>query len=69
MDGEDRQEFLRLLGDGVERFGHSVNAYCFMEKHFHLVVRTGKTPLSVITQNLMFRYTRYAGVGGVHSTD
>jgi len=58
-DGEDRQEFLRLLGDGVERFGHSVHAYCLMENHFHLVVRTGKTPLSVIMQNLMSRYTRY----------
>jgi len=56
-DDEDRMKFLSLLGEGVERFGHSVYAFCLMGNHFHLVVRTGETPLSTIMQNLMFRYT------------
>jgi len=47
-DGEDRQEFLRLLGDGVEQFRYSVRAYCLIGNHFHQEVRTGKTPLLVL---------------------
>jgi hypothetical protein len=30
IDDEDRKEFLRLLADGVDRFGHSIHAYCLM---------------------------------------
>ncbi len=60
IDDEDRREFLRMLAEGVDRFGHSIHAYCLMGNHFHLAVRTGDVPLSKIMQNLLFRYTRYA---------
>lgn len=58
-DDEDRLKFLSLLEEGVERFGHSIYAYCLMGNHFHLVLRTGEIRLSAIMQNLMFRYTRH----------
>jgi len=59
IDDVDRKEFLRLLADGVDRFGHSIHAYCLMGNHFHLAVRTGDVPLSKIMQNLLFRFTRH----------
>jgi len=59
IDDEDRREFLRLLADGVDRFGRSIHAYCLMGNHFQLAVRTGDVPLSKIMQNLLFRFTRH----------
>ena len=60
VDDEDRREFLRLLAEGVERYGHTIHAYCLMDNHFHLAIRTGAVSLSRILQNLMFRFTRHA---------
>ncbi len=58
-DDADRIAFLDLLRDGVERFGHSLHAFCLMDNHIHLAVRTGEVSLSRIMQNLMFRYARH----------
>jgi putative transposase len=58
LDERDRPDFLGLVADGVKRFGHSVHAFCLMDNHVHLAIRTGPVPLSRIMQNLMFRYTR-----------
>jgi REP element-mobilizing transposase RayT len=36
-DDEDRQTFLRTLGEACEKTGWQVHAYCLMGNHFHLV--------------------------------
>ena len=67
-DDEDRERFLSLVAEGVERFRHEIHAYCLMGNHFHLVVRVGPTPLASVMQNLSTRYVqsfnrRYKRVG------
>ncbi len=42
-----------------ERYGFSVYAYVLMTNHVHLLIETGKVPLSKIMQGLQFTYTRY----------
>ena len=37
-DDEDRQLFLKTLGEACEKTGWQVHAYCLMRNHFHLVV-------------------------------
>jgi putative transposase len=54
----EREAFLALLAEGVERFGHLVCAFCLMGNHVHLAIRVAALPLSRIVQNLAFRYTR-----------
>jgi len=45
-DGEDCEQFLRLLADAVTRFGWILTAYTLMTNHFHLVVETPTPTLS-----------------------
>ena len=59
FDTQDRTQFFLLLQEGVERYGHRIHAYCLMTNHIHLVVQVANIPLSRITQNISFRYTRY----------
>ncbi len=44
-----------LIQEGVERFGHRILAYCFMNNHIHLAIQVGEIPLSRVMQNLSFR--------------
>jgi REP element-mobilizing transposase RayT len=55
----DRCRLCLLIQQGIERFDHSVHAFCFMKNHVHLVIQTGTVPLSRIIQHLAFRYARY----------
>ncbi len=58
-DNKDRYHFYSLVGDGIERFGHRVHAFCLMNNHVHLAIQMADVPLSRIIQNLSFRYTRW----------
>jgi putative transposase len=42
-----------------KRYGFTIYAYVLMSNHVHLLIETGKTPLSKIMQGLQFSYTRY----------
>lgn len=55
----DRSRMCLLIQQGVERFGHSIEAFCFMSNHIHLAVRVADVTISRIMQHLAFRYTRY----------
>lgn len=52
----DRRRFEELLAEGLGRFGHAIDAYCWMTNHVHLAVQVGTVPLSRIIQNLAFRH-------------
>ena len=41
MTNQDRQLFLKTLGEACEKTAWQVHAYCLMRNHFHLV---GETP-------------------------
>lgn len=56
---EERCRFCLLIQEGVERYGHSILAFCFMTNHVHLAIQVNEIPLSKICQNLAFRYTRF----------
>ena len=55
----DRFRMCLLLQEGVERFGHSVHAFCFMSNHIHLAIQVADTSISQIMQHLAFRYTQH----------
>ena len=45
-DDDDREQFLRFLGDAVMRFGWILTDYTLMTNHFHLVLETPRPNLS-----------------------
>jgi len=58
-DDKDREFYLDRLEQYRKRYGFTIYAYVLMSNHVHLLIETGKTPLSKIMQGLQFSYTRY----------
>jgi REP element-mobilizing transposase RayT len=58
-DNKDREFYLDRLEQYRKRYGFTIYAYVLMSNHVHLLIETGKTPLSTIMQGLQFSYTRY----------
>ena len=54
----DRKLFLDLLAQTCRRTGWQIHAYCLMDNHFHLVVETPRSNLSVGMQWLLGSYTQ-----------
>ena len=57
-DDEDRRGFLTVVSQAMERFDATVLAYCLMNNHYHLVVRTRRANLSRLMQQLNGVYTQ-----------
>lgn len=56
---EDRGYICFLLQESVQKFDHSIYAFCLMNNHIHLAIKVNDTSLSCIMQNIAFRYTYY----------
>jgi REP element-mobilizing transposase RayT len=56
---EDKYRMCLLLQQGIERFDHRIEAFCFMSNHIHLAIRIGNISISQIIHHLAFRYTGY----------
>jgi putative transposase len=54
---DDRQLFLKTLGEACSRTGWQVHAYCLMRNHFHLVVETPRANLVAGMKWLLSTYT------------
>lgn len=54
----DRYALCFLLQEGVERYGHRIHAFCFMNNHIHLLIQIAEIPLSKIMHNMAFRYSQ-----------
>jgi REP element-mobilizing transposase RayT len=52
----DREDFLARLGTVVEKCGLQVLAWSLMPNHYHLLIRTGATPLSSAMKKLLTGY-------------
>ena len=69
-DDEDRNAFLEILSDTVERFAWICHAYCLMSNHYHLLLETPDANLSrgmrqlngVHTQRFNRRHGRHGHV-------
>ena len=58
LDDADRDEFLEVLAEVIQRFNWSVHAYCLMSNHYHLLVETPDTNLSQGMRQLNGVYTQ-----------
>jgi REP element-mobilizing transposase RayT len=54
----DGHLFLEFVGEQVLRTGMEVHAYCLMDNHFHLLVRSATGELSSLMQQLGSNYAR-----------
>jgi REP element-mobilizing transposase RayT len=57
-DDEDRDSFLTIVGQAMERFDAAALAYCLMGNHYHIVVHTRRANLSRLMQQLNGIYTQ-----------
>ena len=58
-DDSDRQRFLSLLQNTVERYDWYCHAYCLMDNHYHLLIETNSPSLSKGMKFLNGTYTQY----------
>ena len=55
----DREQFLMLLRNTVNRYDWYCHAYCLMDNHYHLLIETNKPTLSKGMKFLNGTYTQY----------
>ena len=55
---DDRQLFLKTLGEMAERFDVDVCAYVLMDNHYHMLLRTNRANLSKSMQWFGATYTK-----------
>lgn len=58
LDDADRELFLEVLADTVDRFNWVIHAYCLMGNHYHLLVETPDGNLSKGMRQLNGVYTQ-----------
>ena len=58
VDDADRSLFLDLLARCHGRYGIEIHAYCLMDNHYHLLVRTPEPKLAKAMQYVIGSYTR-----------
>jgi REP element-mobilizing transposase RayT len=63
-DDRDREEFLRLVGDAVRRFGWVITTLTLMTNYFHIVLQTPSPNLAQGMQRLNSVYAAYYTTGG-----
>ena len=56
-DDRDRSQWLSLLAHVVDRYGWLCHAYCLMDNHYHLLLRTHDANLSEAIRWLQVSYS------------
>jgi REP element-mobilizing transposase RayT len=59
LDQRDYRAYLARLAHYRVRHDASVYAYCLMPNHVHILIRTGRVPLSRLMQGIQQSYTQY----------
>jgi len=57
LDNRDRQHFVELLPEMIERYSVEIHNYVLMSNHYHLLVRTPEANLSAAIQWLNVAYS------------
>ena len=55
-DDDDRENFLKRLGNIVTVSGTQCYAWALISNHFHLLLRTGNTPIATVMRRLLTGY-------------
>ncbi len=55
----DRRALDDIVADSAEVTGATVDAFCWMTNHLHLLVQIGEVPLDKLMQRISMRYARY----------
>lgn len=58
LDDDDKQGFLDLLANCIEKFNWICHAYCLMDNHYHLLIETPDANLQVGMRQLNGVYTQ-----------
>lgn len=58
LDDDDKQHFLDLLANYVDKFNWICHAYCLMDNHYHLLIETPDANLQVGMRQLNGVYTQ-----------
>ncbi len=58
VDDQDRERFLGVLGNVVDRYKWLCHAYCLMDNHYHLIIETPRANLSLGMRQLNGIYTQ-----------
>jgi REP element-mobilizing transposase RayT len=53
---DDRNQFVQRLGDRIQETQTACLAWSLMPNHFHLLLRTGQTPISTVMRKLLTGY-------------
>ena len=54
-----RRKFLEIVAQAVKLFGVEIHAYCLMNNHYHLLIKTPRGNLSRIMRHINGVYTQY----------
>jgi REP element-mobilizing transposase RayT len=58
IDDVDRQVFLEVLGNVVEKYNWLCHAFCLLDNHYHILVETQDPNLSLGMRQLNGVYTQ-----------
>lgn len=65
MDNQDRDDFLKRLGNIVTESGTLCYAWSLLPNHFHLLLKTGNVPVATVMRRLLTGYViRFNGRHG-----
>ena len=56
---DQRHYFLALLGEVYTRYRAEIHAYCLMDNHYHLLIRTPEANLQRVMRHVNGLYTQY----------
>lgn len=56
---KDHAYFCGILGEGVQRFGHSVHTFCSMTNHVHEAVQAAEEPLKLVYHHDCLKYSKW----------
>lgn len=59
LTDNDRNAFLKILGEVCERYNWIVHAYCLMDNHYHILIETPDGNLAKGMRHLNGVYTQY----------
>ena len=59
IEDVDREHFLEVLANAIDRFGWICHAYCLMATHYHILIETSEPNLSRGMRQLNGVYTQW----------
>ena len=59
LESADFETFLSILDEAKGTYGFNLYAYCLMNNHYHLLIETTSTNLSVIMKQINAKYSIY----------